>query len=245
MMNLKSIFQSIIICGVSIFTILTPCFAEQRTYSYSGYLSSMFYADCLTYNSYGSCNSWDFEYPSNSSFFEGVNFFIGDTFSGRFTYDTEAILSGISSDGSQAIYLNAITDYSFSMGEYDIADNNIPKTTGSVSIVNNRGNYDSFFTSQSFSSPDWFSSIIVDLQDNTGLVYDNFSIPEILNMDDFSFTNFDMAFLRKADGDQLHLNGRLTELTVTAPVPEPSTLLLLIVGIGALGMLSWKRKACD
>lgn len=211
-------------------------------YSYEGIVNSMFYSDCNGYSSSGNCNSWDINNLSSSSFYQGNEFSVGNTFSGGFLYDSDTPLTSMSSDGSQAVYLNAITKYNFSISTYDAPSNNLPLASfGDVSVVNDRndalGPLDSFFTTQGFSSNDWFSSITVDFQDNTAQVYDNFLLPTSLDISDFSYPYFHMAFLRKSDGDQLHLSGRVTALNPVS-VPEPSTFLLSLAGIL---LLAFKR----
>jgi hypothetical protein len=214
------------------------------SYSYEGSVNSMFYSDCNGYSSSGSCNSWDINNLSSSSFYQGNDFSVGDTFSGNFSYDSETPLTSMSSDGSQAVYLNAITQYGFSIGTYVAPSNSLPLASfGNASVVNDRNGslstIDSFFTTQGFSSNDWFSSITVDFQDNTAQAFDNFALPTTLDISDFSYPYFHMAFLRKSDGDQLHLKGRVTALNPVS-VPEPNTLLLSLVG---LFILTFKRYA--
>jgi len=213
--------------------------ATMISYAYEGSIESMFYSHCNAYNNNGSCNSWDIDNLTSSSFYQEIGFSVGTSFTGQFTYDTDAALSGMSSDGAQAVYLNAITDYSFSMGAYHAPSTDLPKSTfGSASVVNDRnGKVDSFFTKQTFSSDDWFSSITADFQDHTAQVYDEFSLPENLNLNDFSSPYFHMAFLRKSDGDQLHLKGKISALSPVS-LPEPNTLWLLL---GAILVLMFKQ----
>lgn len=206
---------------------------------FSGSLNRVTYSDCLTYKSNGSCDSWSHSYPTNSSFFEGNEFAIGNSFSGSFIYNSDASYS-LSSDGFQAVHLGAVSDYNLQVNGYNLPSSTLPLAgNGSLSIVNDRNGYDSFFVSQWFSGTDWFSSTYISLGDNTGQIYDSFDIPEEIDLNDFSYASFHISFLRRSDGDQLHLYGNVEDLQLVQ-VSEPSSLFLL--GIGCVGLLLRKKR---
>lgn len=206
---------------------------------FSGSLNRVTHSDCLTYRSNGSCDSWSHNYPTSSSFFEGNEFAVGDSFSGRFVYDSDATYA-LSSDGFQALYLGAISEYNLEFNGDNLPSSTLPAAgNGSLSIVNDRNGYDSFFVSQWFSGTDWFSSTYISLGDNTGQIYDNFDIPEQIDLNDFSYASFHISFLRRSDGDQLHLYGNVADLQVAA-VSEPSSLFLF--GAGFLGLFLRKNS---
>lgn len=200
--------------------------ASLITYEYSGEISRATYSECQTYSSSGSCNSWNHEYPTSSNFFDSNILSIGDNFAGIFSYDkTKTYI--LSSDGFQAVYLNAISNYQFEIGNVNFSSTLPVSRSGSLSIVNNRRNYDSFFVSQSLSGNDWFASTYISFQDNTGKVYDNFDIPIELDLNEFTSRTFQIGFLRRTDGDQLHLYGNISELK-KIEVPEPASLIIFM-----------------
>ena len=206
---------------------------------FSGSLNRVTYSDCLTYKSSGSCDSWSHSSPTSSSFFEGNEFAIGNSFSGSFVYNSDASYS-LSNDGFQAVHLGAVSDYSLQVNGYNLPSSTLPLAgNGSLSIVNDRNGYDSFFVSQWFSGTDWFSSTYISLGDNTGQIYDNFDIPEEIDLNDFSYASFHISFLRRSDGDQLHLYGNVEDLQLVQ-VTEPSSLFLL--GVGCVGLLLRKKR---
>lgn len=222
------------------------CFSTARaaliTYEFSGQLNRAFYADCQTYSSGSNCNSWLNTYPSTSSFFNGEDISLGDRFSGQFTYDTTASY-WLSSDGYQAVYLGAVPSYQLEVNGLLFPSLVLPMAfSGSLSIVDGRNGRDSFFISQSLSGGDWFASTYISLQDRSGLVYNSFDIPNSVNLSDFGYRSFHMAFLRRSDGDQLHLYGDVTDL-VRADVPEPNSLLLFLTSLFlVLARPTGKRK---
>lgn len=206
---------------------------------FSGSLNRVTYSDCLTYLSNGSCDSWSHSYPTSSSFFEGNEFAVGNSFSGSFVYDSDATYS-LSNDGFQAVHLGAISEYYLEINGYNLPSSTLPLAgNGSLSIVNDRNGYDSFFVSQWFSGTDWFSSTYISLGDNTGQIYDSFEIPEKIDLNDFSYASFHISFLRRSDGDQLHLYGNVVDLQVAA-VSEPSSLFLFWAG--CLGLFLRKNR---
>jgi hypothetical protein len=208
---------------------------------FSGSLNRVSYSDCLTYHSNGSCDSWSHSYPTSSSFFEGNEFAVGNSFSGSFVYDSDATYS-LSIDGFQAVHLGAISEYALQINGYNLPSYTLPLArNGSLSIVNDRNGYDSFFVSQWFSGTDWFSSTYISLGDNTGQIYDSFDIPEEIDLNDFSYASFHISFLRRSDGDQLHLYGNVEDLQL-ATVSEPSSLFLF--GAGCLGLFLRKKRIC-
>jgi hypothetical protein len=223
--------------------------ATEVNLSYTGKTTRMFYGDCQNYSLSGSCNSWDIDYLNTSSVYENNPISVGDSFSGSFTYDSNAQLSGMSSDGAQAVYLDAVSDYKFELNNIFLPNEALPRARlGDLSIVNDRtsiGSLDSFFVSYNFSSPLWFVSINFNPMDKDATVYNNFEIPTSIYMNDFESLYFHMAFLRRSDGDQLHLYGTLTDIITdipgSTPVPEPSAFLLLGTGIIGLAFLKKKR----
>lgn len=75
----------------------------------------------------------------------------------------------------------------------------------------------------------------INLFDNTGMAIDGYSLPDTLLLDSFAYSNLQLAWVRKSDGDQFHFAGRLKTLSEEFAVPEPSTLALLFAGLGILG----------
>ena len=192
----------------------------------------MFHADCQTLSNQGSCTSWTNTQLSESNFFNGELVSLGQSLSGHYVYDSESPISGFSNDGAQAVHLNAVHLIGVKVGNIALPSQQLPQAgTGSYSVVDNRGNYDSFFIQGFFSQGDWFASSTLDFQDSTGKVFNGFTVPETLQLDAFTNTNYQLTFLRRSDGDQLHVFGKLTSVQFAQAVPEPETLTLAICGV--------------
>jgi len=210
----------------------TPAFADSIEIRYEAKLTSMYYADCNGYSSYGSCNSWTNTNLTSSSFFNGQAVSVGQIFSGRYIYDTNATLSGISSDGFQAIYSNAVKLSGISIGEISLPSELLPSTgTSSLSVVNNRNGYDSLFIQGLFSGADWFAISNFFLMDSRNNMFSSFDIPSSLDYSNLNANSYQFAFLRKSDGDQLQMAGTFTSVRFSPAVPEPTSLALACIGL--------------
>lgn len=213
----------------------SSAFANDVEIRFEAKLTSMYYADCNGYSPYGSCNSWINTNLSSSSFFNDQTIAIGQTFSGRFVYDTNATLSGISSDGFQAIYLNAVKQSSISIGGVGLPSELLPSTgTSSLSIVNDRNGYDSLFLQGFFSSNDWFAISNVFLMDSRNNMFSDFSIPSSLDYSKLNANSYQFALLRKSDGDQLQMSGTFTGVQFSPAIPEPSSITLACLSLALL-----------
>ncbi|MFN4267025.1 MAG: hypothetical protein ACK4F8_14905 [Aquabacterium sp.] len=209
-----------------------PASAKLIDINFDAQLTSMFYADCQALSNQGNCTSWANTQLSGSNFFNGELVSIGQTLSGHYVYDTESPISGFSNDGTQAVHLNAVPLIGVNVGNIDLPSQQLSQAgIGSYSVVDNRGNYDSFFIQGFFSQGDWFVSSTLDFQDPTGKVFNGFAVPETLQLGAFTNNNYQLSFLRRSDGDQLHVFGKLTSVQFAQAVPEPETFTLAIFGI--------------
>lgn len=223
--------------------IALPASARLIDIHFEADLKSMNYADCQTYSSFGSCNSWTNTQLRSSDFLAGEMVEIGQRIYGHYTYNADAPVSGISTDGAQAVHLNAVPDASVTVGQVSLPSAWLSQTsTGSFSVVNNRGTYDSFFLQALFSQGDWFVISNLHLQDSTGKAFNDFTVPTSLNFSDFNASLYNLTFLRRSDGDQLQISGKITGTQFAAAVPEPNSYLLALVGIGTI-LRAMKRRA--
>lgn len=228
---------ALVIAAISV-----PASANLIEVRFEAELKSMYYADCQTYASYGSCNSWTNTQLSASDFLDGQTVAIGQRITGNYIYDSTAPLSGISSDGAQAVHLNGVPSAGVSVGQASLPAAWLTQvSSGSFSVINNRGTYDSFFLQGLFSQGDWFAISNLHLQDRTGKVFDDFSVPTALDFSAFNASVYSLAFLRRSDGDQLQISGQLQSVQFISSVPEPSSVTLALLGLVVL----YRRRAGD
>lgn len=216
-------------------------------FNFSGVFSSITYSRCTNLAD-GTCDAWDHTYPSSAQLPDTNSVSLGDSFVGSLRYETTTPLSGISEDGSQAVHLDGVTEFSSKIGAFALPTLDLPKAGfGNFSVINDRNGRDSFYISQWFSGEDWFSTISISLFDWSGTAYSDFTVPTSFLPDQFDTTRFSIGFLRRADGDQVHLSGNLSTYTSSsssiASVPEPSVLLLAALGLPLLASRRFRSRA--
>lgn len=220
--------------GLIIFGLVGLAYGTQINVNYSGGIDRLVYAEKI------GGSSWNHTDVTESFFYDGLRISEGDHFLGNFSYDPNAPLTGISSDGKQAIYLDGVMDLYFSKTNFNLPTPTLPQSLfHAFSVVNDRYGSDSFHIFNSFFNSSWSITISLMLLDRDGTVYNDFSIPTIFNLDDFENLSFRMGFLRREDGDQLQVYGHLSDFSA-APIPEPTTMLLF--GFGLLGIAGMSRK---
>lgn len=203
--------------------------------SFSGNITSTYYATCTLLES-GSCKAWDHSQEGSSAFYDRYAVPIGTSFNGMLTYNSATPLTpwSISDDGYQASYSGAVDSYSLTVGELSLPSPYLPATTGigdDVAVVNGRYGRDLFAAFRWFSGPEIFATSEIFLQDPTGSVYSDFSIPTSFDLSRFRYLDYQLTFLDRATGDQLHANGQLSSFDArVVGVPEPGGLLLFFGG---------------
>lgn len=169
---------------------------------------------------------------------------ISPTLSGSYTFDDSTPDTFPPPEG--AIYADAISNFTFSMGDYTGSTNN-----GTINVRDNGGSGGdidsytvilfgpeasllpaigdftplglSFSLFQSISGPDALSSTALPL------------IPP--NPADFSIASFDFLLFNASTSKYARLSGVIDTLTLAArDVPAPAASLLLIVGLAAVGL---------
>lgn len=212
------------------FAAVAPAFASTVTVTYTGKVDSITYADCKTFVN-SSCSAWDFSTITTAHGPADAQVSTGEAFSGSFVYDTGAQLSGLPGDGRQAVYLNAVTQATFTAPNLSLPSATLPAfERGSVSVVDNRNGGDAFYIAQSFFSPQWFGQASLYLGDSTATVFNSFELPTTLQPESFNTHLFQVVLLYRPDGDQVHVTGSLTSLTFASAVPEPSVWMMLLAG---------------
>lgn len=219
--------------------------ATPITVTYSGAIDRITYADCTALNPSNSCTAWTFAAVSASDFADGKTIAQGDAFSGSFTYESSTPLGpfGISSDGHQASYLQAIASAPLTIGAAVLPSLTLPiaASGGSVAVVDGRNGGDGFALMQSYSGPAFFANTGLFLWDTTGALFSSFAVPTVVASGSIDQTSFSAGFLRRSDGDQLQVYGTVSSFSFASAVPEPNTVELLLAGCAALAIGHFAR----
>jgi hypothetical protein len=187
-----------------------------------------------------------------SSSFVGTPISVGQTLDGSFFYDTNTPLNTYQppaqTSGSYQLYSGPFTNSGIS---YSIKGSGVQLAPGQVAysnLVQVADNASSYTGSDVFSLGDTYfegstymrgASIL--LSDFSGKVFNSSSIPQSLNFGDFSYGSFNSNWYRIADGGFMTFTANVATLTPHADAPEPSALLLMVLGLGSLALLRRKQ----
>ncbi|MCA1246807.1 PEP-CTERM sorting domain-containing protein [Massilia sp. MS-15] len=216
----------------------------------------------ITYNFTATVTSM-FEYDGTSqqihnvdaSSMSGRQMAMGNTIHGKLTYDTNTALSPYfqpeqPAGGSYLVYGGAGMNELALIFDHDgYQFQSDPTFRNSHFQVANRPagqGFDVFYMSLSRGwDPLTFESTTVSLMDRSGLAFSVGTMPRSLNLDAFHYASIDYAWLRRSDGSQVHASAAFTslELASTTAVPEPSTILLIWLGLFAINADRKYRKS--
>ena len=218
--------------GSLLLVLSTHSFAGLIEYEFSGSINRMFEHSGLTAEN---------TTVSSSSLF-GFDIAVGDVFSGSFTYDSDAAESSFRADHPErnsAVYQHAVHDFRFSVGGYVYQDMTPAGILDSLVVSNDgtTGHPDAFSVLSSNSLPSYYSGASMGFFDADGDVFDDFSLPTELNLNDFiGYGYFHSSLLNRDTEDQLHFYGHATSVK---RVHEPSTMVLFLFGV--IGLFRFNR----
>lgn len=185
-----------------------------------------------------------------TSNFAGSPITLGNLVHGTFSFNTDAPLSLYQPDtpasGSYKIYSldSKAASLSFSVGSAGFTSGStLPPLAQVANNASTLSGWDTFFFSAYKAyDPVMFQSADIALFDKTGTAFSTGTLPTALDLADFHYKQLSAAWLRQADGNQMHIEASLTSLVAIAPVPEPASYALLMVGLLAIRGVARQRK---
>lgn len=164
-------------------------------------------------------------------------FAIGNSFSGSYLFDSDAIDTGNTAGGGTYAAMNysvTINGYSATASQGEI-ETSLPSNGGDTYLSRSRGSVVGGTVDGKFP----ISSVLI-LQDNDKNIIQPDILPVTLDLDEFETQLFAFGFGDTANGDNnRELIGSLTSLSFT-PVPVPAAVWLM--GSGLLGLLGIARR---
>lgn len=175
---------------------------------------------------------------------------VGNGFSGSFTYESTAV-DGLPGDPNRGAYAPGPA--------FTVTINSLPFSIaggGSGSVMVQQLNGNDIFSVGSGDAPTAGPSIngyvasgfSLMMSDSTGLAFDSDALPSSeLNFALFDNSNFELLFINDQNPLPQFIFGRLTYLSLTDPnattsIPEPGSLVLLIIGLAGLGLACLSKK---
>lgn len=183
---------------------------------------------------------------ASSTALGGYTFAVGQTVIGSFTYDLATIPTDFNgtSDGI-LVYLQAGT-FHFEVPANGYSFSNPPAVPASVAISDSSGNSSGFDTfniqTSSFDGGGNFITSYVGLVDQTGTVFQDFSLTSGLTLVAFSFRQFSLEFTDAVTGDITIVRANVSSLTPIA-VPEPAVNAVALGSFGLLAAALFRWKA--
>ena len=167
-------------------------------------------------------------------------FSVGQAVSFTFAYDTSK--TDLEINTFLGVYVNALTSGFGSVGSYVFS-----LSTSNIIIRDNAPN-DQFFASGGASGASVgaynLGSAGIVLTDATNAVFINDNLPTVLNLSDFTAGQRLIELNFTLEGDARFgavLEANISDLSI-AQTPLPAALPLFAGGLGALGLLGWRRK---
>ena len=238
---LRRFFAGMLLLGAA----TAPVYAEMLTFNFTGRVDYIFEYEKATEQ---------FTHPLSSNM-SGQTFLTHDTFHGQLTYDLATALSPYyqppeQAQGSYVVYYSAQSTPPLVSATFDqtgvlLAWANRPFLIQLSDSATAFAGYDRiYFQPWIENSPVYFQSFELSLADSKGTAFSNNLLPADFNLADFTESNLHYAWLDQATGNQFHVNGVLTSMTLVgaSAVPEPASSALVLLGVGML-VVAVRRRA--
>jgi len=165
--------------------------------------------------------------------------------SGSYSFDPATADTNAAAD--TGVYLGALTGMSFTVGSYAVGSSG---TNNRISVFDNYAwsDADDYVVQNDSLSGAALSGyspfrVFLNLSDPTKTVFSSDALPLSPDRSNFQWATWELQFSTSASASLQFIRGDITSLSVaSAPIPEPSTLLLIGSGLTGLGLVQRRFK---
>ena len=220
-----------------------PAFGQHYVeVSYSGVVDAMSYEDCIVYEA-GTCKFWNINSVTSNDVLPGQVISMGQAFVGSFVYDAMSPRTSVQLNGHRANHLNSVSESTYSAPSFQLPISALPDVGhNGFYVLDDFNGFDRFQVQRDLLGSDFRVTISMSLADETSSVFNGLDVPRALSLSSFGSGRASVGIVRLSDGDQFFIGGKLTGLTFTSVVPEPSAAALMLLGGACLAAVAGRRE---
>lgn len=209
--------------------------------AFGGVLNQGLFSECIGQDPIG-CNDWSHVPLADTSFYDGINFAVGDNFSGTMSYDAEGAIYNVF--GDTAYYfgwdgLSVTSDFEIG-GEQSFLPGFSSLEYASANVTNSE-RFDVLNVDQLGFTGSWTVLVSLELFDFSGTMLDSYELPSLVGLTNNSWNTFSITFMDNMTDAQYRFSGDLSEFTMaSSSIAAPAT--YAVFGSALLALMAFRRR---